>query len=74
MRISLPIAHRIFIVSIISSPCLEENCDFIKYARNLLENIGTSGCKPAEVPLDPNVKLIEHDGKLLKMWEDIRGW
>lgn len=35
-----------------------------KYAMELLTDIGSLGCKPSSVPMEPNLKLWERDGEL----------
>lgn len=37
-----------------------------KYALELLEDAGLLGCKPLSVPMEPNLKMSETDGDLLK--------
>ena len=34
-----------------------------KYALDILEEIGMSNCRPADTPMDSNVKLLPHQGK-----------
>lgn len=36
-----------------------------KYAQNLLEDAGLSGCKPSSIPMDPNLHLTKEMGTLL---------
>jgi len=36
-----------------------------KYAQNLLEDVGLSGCKPSSIPMDPNLHLTKEMGTLL---------
>ena len=37
-----------------------------KYILDLLNDFGMIGCKPAKIPMDPNVKLSIYEGKALQ--------
>ena len=37
-----------------------------RYILDLLSDIGMLGCKPAKIPIDPNVKLNKYEGKALQ--------
>ena len=37
-----------------------------KYILDLLNNAGMIGCKPAKIPMDPNIKLRKYEGKALQ--------
>ena len=37
-----------------------------KYALELLSDTGHLGCKPATIPMDPNLKLSQDDGDLIE--------
>ena len=36
-----------------------------KYALELLSEAGYLGCKPAAIPIDPNLKFFQEDGDLI---------
>jgi hypothetical protein len=36
-----------------------------KYALDILEDFGLLACKPSKLPMDPNLRLSQHDGLLL---------
>ena len=40
-----------------------------KYALDLLKETRMSGCRPAETPIDPNLKFVK-EGKLIEAYMD----